>query len=89
VDLLDVRCASLDHPHRGAHHRTLTLDDGTFVQVFWSTPRTPLADQQMDSEQHTSRPVVEDDTPPVRMPPRLRRSDYARLSVAGAQVVLL
>jgi hypothetical protein len=89
IDLMDVRCARDEHPHPGSHHRTLRLEDGTFVQVFWSTPRTPDADAQMDSAMLTSRPgVLEDDTPPERMPPRLRRSDYARLSVAGGQVLL-
>jgi hypothetical protein len=82
VDLVDVRCASLEHPHRGSHHRTLTLEDGTFVAVFWNTPRTPTADAELDATVHTSRPAFEPDTPSDRLPPRLRRTDYARARVA-------
>lgn len=87
VDLIDVRCASMDHPHRGSHHATRTLDDGTRVSVFWDTPRTATADEQMDGQRHTSTPLEEDAPTPRRMPPRLRRTDYARLSVAGGQVL--
>jgi hypothetical protein len=50
VDLPDVRCASTHHPHRGAHHRTGVLEDGTRWTVFWHTPNTPLKDNQLDQE---------------------------------------
>jgi hypothetical protein len=74
VDLIDVRCLSTEHPHRGSHHATRTLEDGTFVTVFWNTPRTPDADTRLDQAAHTSIPK--------RMPPRLRtRQDYARALV--------
>jgi hypothetical protein len=88
VDLPDVRCAAGEHPHRGAHHATRNLDDGTRVTVFWWTPDTPDADTSLDRELPHHRVDVPEPAPP-RLPSRLRRTDYARLSVAGAQVVIL
>jgi hypothetical protein len=83
VDLPDVRCASPTHPHRGAHHRTLTLPDGTFVSVIWNTRGQDGAkDQELDRELPHHRVDVPDDAPaPTRLPHRLRRSDYTQTLV--------
>jgi hypothetical protein len=79
VDLPDVRCQSLEHPHRGAHTRTLVLNDGTQVSVFWWTPDLPAADQRLDEENAARPPRLsaldgDDGRPlPQRTPERLRR----------------
>lgn len=86
VDLPDVRCASLDHPHRGAHHAMRTLDDGTRCTVFWWSPNTPDADDQLDRDLPHLRLDVPEPAP-ARLPPRLRRSDYTRMAAAGGQVI--
>ena len=80
VDLPDVRCAAAEHPHRGAHHRTGNLSDGTRWTVFWWTADQPDADQQLDAAlpATVAQPITGEDPVPVpqRMPARLRRSDY-------------
>lgn len=38
IDLLDVRCNSREHPHRGAHHATGRTVDGDRWSVFWHLP---------------------------------------------------
>lgn len=77
VDLPDVRCLSPRHPHRGSHHATRKLTDGTFVTVFWTTPdNAPAHDGPQPAT--ASLPITEADPQPVppRLPARLRRTDY-------------
>ena len=82
IDLPDVRCAATEHPHRGMHHRTGVLPDGTRWTVFWGTRGAPAIDDPAPGEQPLS--VLEDDPAPgerpvpSRRPQRLRRTDYAQ-----------
>lgn len=89
IDLPDVRCAATEHPHRGAHHRTGELPDGTRWTVFWWTVDQPPHDGEQPASASQAFTEPEPAPPPDRLPPRLRRSDYARMSLAGHQVVPL
>lgn len=80
IDLVDVRCSAHHHPHRGAHVSTGRTLLGDRWSLFWWTPDSTPADDQLDADAAAHPAQLPDLTAeqvqlatPTALPRRLRR----------------